>query len=42
MRGSELAEAMVVVVDRLVHAQESTSGLDKAMEAIVGMAGRFK
>ena len=41
MRGSELAEAMVVVVDRLVNARESTSGLDRVVETIVGMTGRF-
>ena len=35
MRGSELAEAMVVAVDRLVSAREGASALDRAIEATV-------
>ena len=41
MRGSELAEAMVVAVDRLVNAREGTGALDRAIESIVGIIGRF-
>ena len=41
MRGSELTEAMAVDVDCLVNACESISGLDKAVETVVGMIGRF-
>ena len=37
MRGSKLIEAMVVAVDRLVNTREGTSGLDRAMEMVVGM-----
>ena len=37
MRGSELAEAMVVAVDRLVNARESSVGLDRVIETIVSM-----
>ena len=41
MRGSELAEAMVLVVDRLVHAREGTYALDNAIEATVDKIGWF-
>ena len=41
MRGSELTEVMAVVVDHLVNAQESTSGLKRAMETVVAMTGQF-
>ena len=41
MRGSELAEAMAVAVDRLVSAREGTGTLDRAIESIVGSIGRF-
>ena len=41
MRGSELAEAMAVAVDRLVSAREGTGALDRAIESIVGTIGRF-
>mgnify|MGYP000244004130 CR=1 FL=1 len=41
MRGSELTEAMAVDVDRLVNARESSAGLDRAIEMIVDMVGRF-
>ena len=41
MRGSELAEAMAVAVDRLVNAREGTGALDRAIESIVGTIGRF-
>ena len=41
MRGSELAEAMAVAVDRLVSAREGTGTLDRAIESIVGTIGRF-
>ena len=39
MRGNEVAEVMVVVVDRLLNAQESSVGLDRAIETIVGTLG---
>ena len=41
MRGSELAEAMAVVVDRLVSAREGVNALDRAIEATVDKIGRF-
>ena len=41
MRGSELTEAMAVIVDRLVSAREGTSALDRAIEATVDKIGRF-
>ena len=41
MRGSELAEAIAVAVNRLVNAQESVGGLDRALETIVGTIGQF-
>ena len=41
MRGSELAEAMAVVVDRLVSDREGASALDLAIEATVGKIARF-
>ena len=41
MRGSELAEAMAVAVDRVVSARDGTGTLDRAIESIVGSIGRF-
>ena len=41
MRGSELAEAIAVAVDRLVNAREGTRALDKAIESIINAIGRF-
>ena len=41
MRGSELAKAMAVAVDRLVSAQEIFVGLDRAIETIVDTTNRF-
>ena len=41
MRGSELAEGMTVIVDRLVNAREGTSALDRAIKAIIDKIGRF-
>ena len=41
MRGSDLAEAMASAVDRIVSAREGTGALDRAIEAIVCMIGRF-
>ena len=41
MRGSELAEAMAVTVDRVVSAREGASALDRAIEATTGKIGRF-
>ena len=41
MRGSELTEAMAVIVDRLVSAREGTSALDRAIEATVDKIGWF-
>ena len=41
MRGSELAKAMAVAVDRLVSAREGTGTLDRAIESIVGTIDRF-
>ena len=41
MRGSELAEAMAVAVDRLVSAREGASALDRAIEATVDKIGQF-
>mgnify|MGYP000359009556 CR=1 FL=1 len=41
MKGSELAKVMAVAVDRLVTAREGSSGLDKAIEMIVGTIGQF-
>ena len=41
MRGSDLAEAMASVVDRIVSACEGTSALDRAIEAVVGTISRF-
>ena len=41
MRGNELAEVMAVIVDCLVNARESTNGLYKSVETILGMTGRF-
>ena len=42
MRENELAEVMVVAVDRRVNVRESGGGLDRAVETIVDMIGRFK
>ena len=39
MRGSELAEAIAVAVDRLVSAREGTGALDRAIESIVSTIG---
>ena len=36
MRGSELADVMAVALDHLVNARESSVGLDRAIETIVG------
>ena len=41
MRGRELAEAMVVVVDRLVNACKGTSALDTAIETTVDKIDPF-
>ena len=41
MRGSELAEAMTVSVDRLVNVLENAGGLDRAIETIVGTSNRL-
>ena len=41
MRRSELAEAMVVPVDRLMNALEGKSALDRAVESIVIAIGQF-
>ena len=41
MKGSELAEAVASIVDRIVSAREGTSALDRAIAAIVGTIGRF-
>ena len=41
MRGSELAEAMASVIDRIVSAREGTSTLDRAIDAVVSTIGRF-
>ena len=41
MRGSQLAEAMAAVVDRIVNAREGTSALNKAIQTIVSTIGRF-
>ena len=41
MRGSEFAEAMAVVVDRIVSTREGTNALDMAIEATVDKIGRF-
>ena len=41
MRGSELVEARAIVVDRLLNARESSVGLDRAIETILGTTGRF-
>ena len=41
MRGSELVEALSVAIDHLVHAPESMSALDRAIETIVGRIGQF-
>ena len=39
MRGSELVEAMVVAIDRLVSTSEGTGALDRAIELVVGIIG---
>jgi hypothetical protein len=41
MRGLDLTEAMASAVDRIVSAREGASALDRAIEAVVGMIGRF-
>ena len=41
MRGSELTKVIAVAVDRIVNSWEGTSTLDRAIEAIVDMIGRF-
>ena len=41
MRGSELAQAIAIAVNRLVSAREGASTLDRAIESIVGTMGRF-
>ena len=41
MRASELANVMVVVVDRLVNARDNTNSLERVMETVVGTTGRF-
>ena len=41
MRGTELAGAMPLAVDKVVSVREGTSALDKAIKAIVGTIGRF-
>ena len=41
MRGGELAQTMVIVVDHLVNARESSVGFDRVIETIVGSSGRF-
>ena len=41
IRGTELAEAMVAAVDRLVSAREGTGALDRAIESIVSTIGQF-
>jgi hypothetical protein len=46
MRGADLAEAdlveaMASAVDRIVSAREGVGALDRAIEAVVGMIGRF-
>ena len=41
MRGDELAGAMVASLDRLLNSQESSSGLDRAVEMIVGTTGQL-
>ena len=41
MRGSELVEARAIVVDRLLNARESSTGLNRAIENIVGMKSQF-
>ena len=41
MRGSELAEAMAVAVDRLVTTREGMGALDRAIESIIGTIGWF-
>ena len=41
MRGSELTEAMTVIVDLMVNARKGMRTLDRAIEAIFGMIDRF-
>ena len=41
MRGGELVEPMVVIVERLMNARASSAGLDRVIETIVGKTGRF-
>ena len=37
----ELVEAIAAVVDRLVNTREGSSGLDKAIEMVMGLSDRF-
>ena len=41
MGGTELAKAMVAVVDHLVSAREGPGALNRAIKSIVGAIGRF-
>ena len=41
MTGSDLTEAMASAVDRIVSTHEGTCALDRAIEAVIGMIGRF-
>ena len=41
MRGSELAKAMALAIDRIISAREGTCALDRAIEAIVCTIGWF-
>ena len=41
MRGSELAEVMVVVVNCIVSARDGMGTLDRAIKAVVGTIGWF-
>ena len=41
MRGTELAQAMPLTVDRIVSVHEGTGALDRAIEVIVDAIGRF-
>ena len=41
MQGGELAKAIATVIDHLVNAQESTYGLDRAIETVVTTTSQF-
>ena len=41
MRGGELVEPMVVIVDHLMNARASSAGLNRVIETIVGKTGRL-